>query len=101
VFSFANGAQGGSTKSDYLYVLPMIKGELLGVPIPSGSTLYVNPGGKTVYDPETNATWLADTNLGAIDTLGLPRCETPTTPAPCVALDGSMNYASVPQMASA
>ena len=108
VFSFANGAQGGSTRSDYLYVLPMIKGELNGLPLPAGSTtLYVNLGGQTVYDPETEVTWLADanlaanwmedSNLGAVDTLGLPLCETPAKPSPCVALDGSMDYASAQQ----
>jgi hypothetical protein len=108
VFSFANGAQGGSTRSDYLYVLPMIIGELNGLPLPAGSTtLYVNLGGQTVYDPETEVTWLADANLaatwiedpnlGTVDTLGLPLCETPAKPSPCVALDGSMDYASAQQ----
>jgi hypothetical protein len=60
-----------------------------------------------VYDPVENVTWLVDANLAANwltdgnspgkDTLGLPLCETPTTPSPCVALDGSMDYASARQ----
>jgi len=107
VFSFATGAQGGSVEGDYQYVLPMIKGELLGVPLPSGSELHVNPDGKTVYDPGSDATWLVDANLaatwlavgnlGVIDKLGFNPCETPTKPSPCVALDGSMNYESATQ----
>jgi hypothetical protein len=76
----------------------MIEGEILGLPIPGGTNkLHVNPDGKTVYDPETNVTWLADANVAATDTLGLPRCETPTAPKPCVALDGSMDYYSAQQ----
>jgi hypothetical protein len=108
-FSFASGAQGGGCGGDFADVLPMIKGEVLGMPIPAGSSeLYVNPGGQTVYDPETNVTWLADANLaanwlsgstlGEFDTLGLPRCETAPDTKPCVALDGSMNYESAQQL---
>jgi hypothetical protein len=107
-FSFASGAQGGGCGGDFGDVLPMIKGEVLGMPIPAGSSeLYVNPGGQTVYDPETNVTWLADANLAAtwlsgstlseFDTLGLPRCKTAPDTKPCVALDGSMNYESAEQ----
>ena len=53
----------------------------------------------TVYDPETNVLWLADANLAAHETFGLPRCtpaanENPPEPIPCVARDGSMNYES-------
>jgi hypothetical protein len=59
--------------------------------------LQVNPDGQTVYDPMAGVTWLADANLAASDTLGLPRCQTPTTPANCVGLDGSMPDASAGQ----
>jgi hypothetical protein len=107
-FSFASGAHGGGCGGDYADVLPMIKGEVLGMPLPAGSSeLYVNPGGETVYDPETNVTWLANANLaatwledrkgGAIDTLGLPLCKTAPDTTPCVAQDGSMDYASAQQ----
>jgi len=107
-FSFASGAQGGGCGGDFADVLPMIKGELLGVPILAGNKLHVNPGGQTVYDPETNVTWVADANLaanwlsgstlGEFDTLGLPRCKTAPDTTPCVALDGSMNYESAQQL---
>jgi hypothetical protein len=90
-FNFASGAQGGGTGSDFLYILPMIPGETLGTPIPSGSELHVNPDGQTVYDPVADVTWLADANLAASDTLGLPRCQTPAVPKLCVANDGSMH----------
>jgi hypothetical protein len=56
--------------------------------------LQVNPGGQTVYDPMTQVTWLADANLAANVKLGLPPCQTPTTPTNCIAQDGTMNYAS-------
>ena len=50
-----------------------------------------------MYDPETNITWLANANLAASNTFGLPRCTDPTTPALCVAQDGTMTYASAAQ----
>jgi hypothetical protein len=107
-FNFGSGAQGGGCGGDFAYVLPMIKGELRGVPLPVGSNkLHVNLGGKTVYDPETVVTWLADanlaanwlpdSNLGEFDTLGLPLCTTAPDKTPCVAKDGSMNYESAMQ----
>jgi hypothetical protein len=94
VFSFASGAQGGSTKDDFLFVLPMIDGKLPGMPASHGMGLEVSPDGKTIYDPRADVTWLADANLAAHDTFRLPRCETPTTPQICVAEDGSMDYNS-------
>jgi hypothetical protein len=75
---------------------------MIGSPT-SGATnpLQVNSDG-TVYDPETNVTWLADANLAAHETFGLPLCtpaadENPPEPIPSVARDGSMNYASAEQ----
>jgi hypothetical protein len=94
VFSFATGAQGGSTKSDYLYVLPMIEGDPFGTPPAGGTTLYVNPESPTVYDPGTGDTWLLDADLASTETFGLKRCTAPNVPSPCVAKDGSMNYES-------
>ena len=96
-FNSASGAQGGGTGSDFLYILPMILGEIPGTPPASGTGLQVNPGGQTVYDPVAEVTWLADANLAASDTLGLPRCQTPSTPTYCVALDGSMHDDSANQ----
>jgi len=91
-FSFANGDHGGGCGGDFAYVLPMIGEPSLGVVAP----LQVNAAG-TVFDPETNVTWLADANLAAHETFGLPRCETAPSPVLCVAIDGSMNDASAKQ----
>ncbi len=96
-FSFATGWQGANTLPNFLYVLPMIPGKLPGTPPTTGNGLQVNPGGQTVYDPMTNITWLANANLAASNSFGLPVCQNPTTPALCVASDGAMTYASAAQ----
>jgi hypothetical protein len=108
-FSFASGDHGGGCGGDYADVLPMLAGDPFVVEqIPGSLPLYVNPpDGQTIYDPETDTTWLADANLaatwlpdsgiGVFDTLGLPLCTTGPEATPCAALDGSMNYASAQQ----
>ena len=96
-FSFATGWQGANTLPNFLYLLPMIPGKLPGTPAASGTGLQVNPGGQTVYDPMTNITWLANANLPASNTFGLPLCTSPTNPALCVAQDGAMTFASATQ----
>ena len=96
-FSFATGWQGANTLPNFLYALPMIPGKLPGTPAATGNGLQVNPGGQTVYDPMTNITWLANANLAATNTFGLPACTDPTTPALCVAPDGAMTFASASQ----
>jgi|GEM_PF-1597950 len=96
-FSFATGWQGANTLPNLLYALPMIPGKLPGTPATTGNGLQVNPGGQTVYDPVTNITWLANANLAASNTFGLPACADPTTPALCVAPDGAMTFASATQ----
>jgi hypothetical protein len=96
-FVFVDGSQGGGTGGDFQYVLPMIPSKIPGTPPASGMGLQVNPDGQTVYDPMAGVagvTWLADANLAASDTLGLPRCQTPVTPVNCVAQDGSMTAAT-------
>jgi hypothetical protein len=80
-----------------MYVLPMITGETLGTPIPGGSNLHVNPDGKTVYDPETDVTWLANANLAATETFGLSRCGVPSVSTICIGRDGAMNWPSAEQ----
>jgi hypothetical protein len=74
---------------------------MLGVPTPSGNDLHVNPGGETVYDPGTNDTWLADANLAASKTFGLPRCDGPIDPEICIAKDGSMSWETANQFIAA
>ena len=96
-FSFATGWQGANTLPNFLYALPMIPGKLPGTPPATGNGLEVNPGGQTVYDPVTNITWLANANLAATNTFGLPACTDPLTPALCVAADGAMTSASASQ----
>jgi hypothetical protein len=96
-FAFSTGWQGANTLPNFLYALPMVAGKLPGTPAANGTGLQVNPGGQTVYDPITNITWLANANLAATNTFGLPRCTDPLTPALCVAADGAMTYASTIQ----
>jgi hypothetical protein len=96
-FNFVDGSQGGGTGGDFHYVLPMIQGRIPKSSVASGTGLQASPDGQTVYDPVSGVTWLADANLAASDTLGLPRCETPTTPTNCVAQDGSMPDSSAGQ----
>jgi hypothetical protein len=101
-FDFANGAQGGGCGQDFLDVIPMIEGKIPGEKPNYGRGLQVSFDRKTVYDPSAGVagvgvTWLADANLAASNTFGLARCDTPTTPKPCIARDGSMDYDSAVQ----
>jgi uncharacterized protein (TIGR03437 family) len=95
--SFNTGFQGANTVDNFLYVLPMMAGKISGAPAAAGTGLQVNPGGQTVYDPVTNVTWLANANLAASNTFGLPPCASPTTPASCVDQDGAMTLAAALQ----
>ncbi len=96
-FSFDTGWQGSNTTTHVMYLLPMIPGKLPGTPPAGGTGLQINPGGQTVYDPVTNVTWLANANLAATNSLGLPPCQGPITPAICVNQDGAMNWDSASQ----
>lgn len=96
-FSFATGWVGANTLPNFLYLWPMIPGKLPGTPAASGTGLQMSADGKTVYDPATNVTWVADANLAASSAFGLPICANPTTPALCIAQDGSMSWASAMQ----
>jgi len=96
-FSFATGWQGANTLPNFLYLWPMIPGKLPGTPAATGTSLQVDPGGATVYDPVTNITWLANANLAATNAFGLPLCTSPTTPSLCVAQDGAMTWSSAVQ----
>ena len=96
-FSFASGFQGSNTEPNFIYLLPMIPGKIAGTPAAPGKGLQVNPGGQTVYDPVTNVTWLANANLAATDTLGLPACKGPGNPKLCANNDGAMNWNSASQ----
>ena len=96
-FSFNTGFQGSNTIPNFLYALPMIQGKISGTPPASGTGLEVNPGGQTVYDPVTNVTWLANANLAATNTFGLPPCKDQGSPKLCVNQDGAMNWNSASQ----
>jgi uncharacterized protein (TIGR03437 family) len=95
--SFNSGFQGANTVDNLLYTLPMIQGKISGTPSTTGTSLQVNPGGQTVYDPVTGVTWLANANLAASNTFGLPTCTSPTAPALCIDQDGAMTLASANQ----
>jgi hypothetical protein len=95
-FSFASGFHGSNTTPNFLYVLPMIAGKISGTPAPTGKWLQVNFDGQTVYDPVANVTWLANANLAATNTFGLPNCTEPG-PKACVNPDGAMNWNSASQ----
>lgn len=71
-FSFANGFQGSNVSRNFIYVIPMIRGKVSGLE------------GKTVYDPKADVTWLANANLAATETFGVPE----------IAPTGAMSHAS-------
>ncbi|MFI5091390.1 MAG: hypothetical protein ACHP7P_15220, partial [Terriglobales bacterium] len=96
-FSFNTGFHGANVTPEFLYVLPMIPGKIPGTPPATGNGLQVNPGGQTVYDPVANVTWLANANLAATNTFGLPPCKDQGNPKPCVNQDGAMNLDSANQ----
>ncbi|MGD0869754.1 MAG: IPT/TIG domain-containing protein [Bryobacteraceae bacterium] len=96
-FSFNSGFQGSNTAPNFLYALPMIAGKISGTPPATGTGLEVNPGGQTVYDPVTNVTWLANANLAASNTFGLPPCKDQSSPNICVNQGGAMNWNSASQ----
>jgi uncharacterized protein (TIGR03437 family) len=96
-FSFNTGFQDVNTKPNFMYVLPMIQGKISGTPPATGQGLQVNPGGQTVYDPETDVTWLANANVAATNTFGLPVCTDENTPKLCVGQNGAMDWDSASQ----
>jgi hypothetical protein len=96
-FSFNTGWQGANTAPNFLYVLPMIKGQIPEAPPATGQGLQVGLHGKTVYDPVADVTWLANANLAAKRPLGLRRCTDPTTPSLCIDQDGAMTLDSAIQ----
>ncbi len=97
-FSFVTGFHGDNTAPNFLFVLPSIKGKLPGAAgAPGGSHLQVSSDGQMVYDPQTDRTWLANANLAATNTFGLPRCSIPTEPPLCIAAGGAMTWDSAKQ----
>ncbi len=96
-FSFATGWRGANTGPHLIYLWPIVPGKIAGTPTAQGMGLQLNPGGQTVYDPVANVTWLANANLAASDTMGLPRCQDPVTPTICVGQDGAMSWDSANQ----
>ena len=96
-FSFATGWRGANTGPHFIYLWPMVPGKIAGTPPAQGMGLQLNPGGQTVYDPVANVTWLANADLAATNTMGLPPCQSPTTPTICVGQDGAMSWDSANQ----
>ena len=89
-FSFNTGWEGSNVDGHYMYVLPAIKGKLPGAPPATGTALQPGADGKTVYDPATDLTWLADANLAKTQTFGA-QC-TNHDGTLCITADGSMTH---------
>lgn len=70
-FSFDTGFQGSNVSLNHLYVLPMIRGQVRGL-----------PAGTTVYDSKAKVTWLADADLAATQKFKTPGIDA----------DGSMEH---------
>jgi uncharacterized protein (TIGR03437 family) len=97
-FSFNTGWRSSNVSAHAIYALPMIHGKIPGTPAAAGSGLQVNPGGQTVYDPVANVSWVANANLAATNTFGLPACTALNTPKICVNSDGAMSWDSASQL---
>lgn len=61
-FSFANGFQGSNVARNFIYVLPMVDGRFVPAS-PADRSRVVNDG---------DVTWLADANVAATQTFGVP-----------------------------
>ena len=70
-FSFNTGWQGTNVAKHNMYVLPMILGNPFGTAVNAGQALDAGADGKTVYDPATNVTWLANADLAKTHTFGV------------------------------
>jgi hypothetical protein len=93
-FSFGNGFLGTDRDIDFEYALPGYpavehkppappkNNVQLILPTASNPTLVPNPGGQTVFDPALNINWLANADLAATQTFGVPG----------INADGSMNH---------
>ena len=91
-FSFNTGWEGANVDGHFMYVIPMIKGRLPGTPVVAGTALQPGADGKTVYDPVTDITWLADADLAKTQTFGA-QCVNHDGTA-CINPDGSMSHAT-------
>jgi len=101
-FSFNTGWQGSNHTFHYMYVLPMIPGQVQrdGIYyIPTGpNDLQLSSDGKMVWDPDafdentgaTGVTWLADADLPLKEKFGLDHCQ--SHHRACINADGSMKY---------
>jgi len=76
-FSFVTGWAGANIPRHNMYVLPMFPGSQPT----GGDKLTPSADGKTVYDPNSQVTWLVDANLAAREHFGLEG----------IAEDGSMS----------
>jgi hypothetical protein len=62
-FSFNTGWQGTNVAKHNMYVLPMVPGNPFSTAVEAGQALDASADGRTVYDPATNVTWLANADL--------------------------------------
>ena len=68
-FSFDTGWSGSNVSNHVLYALPMIPGNPFGAPAHRG--LQPVAGGQAVYDPASDATWLADADFAKTKSFGV------------------------------
>ena len=63
------------------------------LPVCARAALIPSQDGATIYDTVNNVSWLANANLAASNTFGIPVCSGPGTQT-CVNASGSMRYAA-------
>ena len=70
-FSFNTGWQGTNVAKHNMYALPMVPGNPFGTAVTAGQALDASADGRTVYDPATNVTWLANADLAKTHKFGV------------------------------
>jgi hypothetical protein len=104
-FTFDSGFLGTTNSNDFLYAIPEFPSEIADVPLPAPTnnviplpttmatgSLVASTDGSLVYDSQLKINWLANADLAATDTFGLPVGSNPSSTAININPDGSMNY---------
>ena len=104
-FTFATGFLGTTNSNDFLYALPEFPSDPTVTPDPAPinniiplqpvapePTLAASPDKMIVHDPALNINWLADADLAASKSFGLPVGSSSSSTAISINKDGTMNY---------